>query len=204
MSSRATYDPSQTERALDNAFEPFAKPGLADEENMGFDMYYAYNQAEDEFTLTGSEWYENPIASPPVFDALRQVPTVRRSTTLATMANLTSVPQQLGIVRLEIFQDEVQAVRDVEGITPNFICYSLPKNSIAAMSRRGGNALGITGDQPILTWSNATGDAAIASMTDNIIHRVRSASISLGASHPFLFMNYASATQAQDIFHCMA
>ncbi|GJC84385.1 FAD-linked oxidoreductase azaL [Colletotrichum liriopes] len=99
MSSRATYDPGQTERALDSAFELFTEPELADDENMGFDMYYAYNQAEDEFTLTGSEWYEKPIASPPVFDAIRQVPTVRRSITLATMANLTSVPQQLGTVR---------------------------------------------------------------------------------------------------------
>ncbi|KZL82403.1 fad binding domain protein [Colletotrichum incanum] len=95
MSSRATYVPDQTERALDNAFELFTKPGLADDENMGFDMYYAYNQAEGEFILTGSEWYEKPVASPPVCDAIRQVPTTRRSTTLATMANLTSVSQQL-------------------------------------------------------------------------------------------------------------
>lgn len=55
---------------------------------------------------------------------------------------------------LDIFREEVRAINTVAGLTPNFICYPIHANTIAAMSRRGGNALGIknTGEPLISTW----------------------------------------------------
>jgi hypothetical protein len=50
---------------------------------------------------------------------------------------------------LEIFSEEVRKIKYVEGLTPNFICYPIQKNAIAAMKQRGGNALGIDTDGPL-------------------------------------------------------
>lgn len=52
---------------------------------------------------------------------------------------------------IQIFKEEVRAVRTVEGLTPNFICYPLHSNAIAKMKERGGNALGIDQDEPLFS-----------------------------------------------------
>lgn len=50
---------------------------------------------------------------------------------------------------LSIFKEEVEAIKTVEGLAPNFITYPLQKNAIDAMKQRGGNALGIDQDGPL-------------------------------------------------------
>lgn len=52
---------------------------------------------------------------------------------------------------LDIFQEEVESIKGVTGLTPNFICYPLQKNAIAAMQQRGGNALGIDREDPLFS-----------------------------------------------------
>jgi hypothetical protein len=54
---------------------------------------------------------------------------------------------------LRIFQREVEAIKAVPGLVPNFICYPLQRNAIAAMKQRGGNALGIDRDDPLFSKS---------------------------------------------------
>lgn len=50
---------------------------------------------------------------------------------------------------VKIFRQEVPKVREVDGLTPFFICYPLQRNAILAMKQRGGNALGIYQDEPL-------------------------------------------------------
>ena len=52
---------------------------------------------------------------------------------------------------LEIFQEEVEAIKNVSGLVPNFISYPMQKNAIAAMKQRGGIALGIDRDEPLFS-----------------------------------------------------
>lgn len=65
-------------------------------------------------------------------------------------ATLTVAPSRPLLSRgLEIFQEEVKAIKNVTGLVPNFICYPIQSTAIAAMKQRGGNALGIDSDGPL-------------------------------------------------------
>lgn len=107
---------------------------------------------------------------------------------------------------LQIFREEVSAIRSVSGLAPNFICYPLPTKAMAYMQRRGGNALGINLDQPLFLilistgWSNATDDTAVEIMTRNVVERTRSAAKKAGFAHPYLYVNYAAAGRAGEVF----
>lgn len=54
---------------------------------------------------------------------------------------------------LKIFQEEVEAIKTVPGLVPNFISYPLQSNAIKAMKQRGGNALGIDRVEPLFCRS---------------------------------------------------
>jgi hypothetical protein len=139
-------------------------------------------------------------------------------------ATLTVSPSRVLLSQaISIFEEEVQAIKSVTGLVPNLVSYAVPRNAIAAMKQRGGNALGIEGDGPLFrkptdnssrpfpanmhlvilistAWSDAAGDAAVNSMTENTISRLREAATTLGVAHRYLYINYASAQQAQDVF----
>lgn len=55
---------------------------------------------------------------------------------------------------VQIFREEVVAIKSVTGLAPNFFCYPLPAKAIEYMKRRGGNALGIESDEPLFSMSN--------------------------------------------------
>lgn len=46
---------------------------------------------------------------------------------------------------LQIFREEVEAVKSVEGVNPQIISYTIPSRVILGMDDRGGNALGLSG-----------------------------------------------------------
>lgn len=92
------------------------------------------------------------------------------------------------------------------------------------MKQRGGNALGIDEDEPLFralqltvlslllntdlisviliatAWTDSSGDAAVNSMTENIVRRVNSAAEKLGVASRYRYINYASAAQTDEIF----
>lgn len=57
---------------------------------------------------------------------------------------------------LQIFREEVTAIKSVGGLTPNFICYPLPSNAIRRMNSQGGNALGIDQKEPLFRKCNVS------------------------------------------------
>ncbi|KAJ5578450.1 FAD-binding domain-containing protein [Penicillium hispanicum] len=107
---------------------------------------------------------------------------------------------------LQIFQEEVEPIKNVPGLVPNFICYPMQSNAIVAMKQRGGNALGIDRDEPLFlilistAWSNKADDDAVNRMTANTIARVNATAQDLGVANRYKYMNYASAAQASTIF----
>lgn len=131
---------------------------------------------------------------------------------------------------LRIFRQEVEAIKNVNGLSTNFICYPIQRNAIAAMKRRGGNALGIDleREEPLFSmsshlfwpgmvlfistdmvflvilistaWSDSDDDAAVNTMTANTIKRVESAAQNLGVANRYMYINYASAEQADAVF----
>ncbi|KAF4314142.1 putative FAD binding domain protein [Botryosphaeria dothidea] len=224
LNARTTYNDSQTEEVLDKVYDLFVDPELSSDADMGFDLYYTYLQASDSFTLSGTQRYAKPIANPPVFEAIDEIAALSRSATIDTMANLVANPQPLGTTRhlfgtvsvlpsrvllsqgIRIFKEEVEAIKTVEGLVPNFISYPLQRNAIREMRQRGGNALGIDQDEPLFivlistAWSGVQGDASVTTMTTNTLNRIKSAAEELGVAHPYRYMNYAMASQADEIF----
>jgi hypothetical protein len=66
-------------------------------------------------------------------------------------ATLTVSPSRVLLSQaIRIFEDEVQAIKSVDGLVPNLVSYAVSRNAIAAMKQRGGNAIGIEGDGPLL------------------------------------------------------
>lgn len=49
-------------------------------------------------------------------------------------------------------------------------------------------------------WSHSHDDAAVERMTANTIHRLKVAAEDLGVANRYLYINYASASQADDVF----
>lgn len=49
-------------------------------------------------------------------------------------------------------------------------------------------------------WSDANGDEAVEKMTENTISRIGEAAESLGVANRYLYINYASERQADEIF----
>lgn len=69
-------------------------------------------------------------------------------------ATLTVAPSRPLLSQgLEIFRQEVEAIKAVPGIMTNFISYPMQRTAIAAMKQRGGNALGIDleRDEPLFS-----------------------------------------------------
>ncbi|CRG90184.1 Bifunctional solanapyrone synthase [Talaromyces islandicus] len=219
-----TYSQNQTEQVLDRIYDLFVDETLTSDPEMGYDMYFTYASQDDSFILSGTQRYGKPVRDPAVFRAIDQIPTVTRSTTISSMGNLTRESEPLGITRhlfatltvlpsrslltqaVKIFEQEVRAIKSVDGLVPNLVSYALSRAAIAAMNQRGGNSLGIQGDQPLIlilistAWSDASGDAAVNTMTENTIRRIREAAETLVVAHPFLYINYASAAQAAEVF----
>ncbi|KAL3431571.1 hypothetical protein BDV09DRAFT_206526 [Aspergillus tetrazonus] len=222
--TRTTYGSNQTEQVLDRVYELFTDETLTSDVEMGYDLYYTYTSQSDSFVLSGTERYGKPIANPAVFNAINRIPAVSRSNSVSKMSSQTQGSEPLGTTRhlfatltvspsrlllceaIRVFEEEVQAIKSVDGLVPNLVSYAVPRNAIAAMKQRGGNALGIEGDGPLLlilistAWSDAAGDAAVNSMTKNTISRIQEVAERLGVANPYLYINYVSAQQAPDVF----
>lgn len=122
-------------------------------------------------------------------------------------ATLTVLPSRSLLTRgIQIFRQEVEAIKDVQGLVPNFICYPIQRNAIVAMKQNGGNALGIEHAGPLFiilistAWSNERDDAAVERMTGNIIRRLQAVARDTGVGHRYIYINYASAAQVHDVF----
>ena len=50
------------------------------------------------------------------------------------------------------------------------------------------------------TWSQNHDDTAVERMTANTIHRLKAAAEDLGIANRYLYINYASAAQVDDVF----
>ncbi|GIJ89551.1 hypothetical protein Asppvi_008493 [Aspergillus pseudoviridinutans] len=218
FTSTTSYSANQTEEVLDKVYELYTGSGLTSDVELGYDLYYTYVAGSDEFVLTGTQRYGKPVQKPPVFQAIDQIPTLSRVTTIGSLASLVNESSPMGATRnwfatltvspsrsllsqaLQIFSHEVEAIKSVPDLVPNFICYPLQRNAIAAMKHRGGNALGIERDEPLFTWSHGRDDAAVERMSVNVVRRLQAAAENLGVANRYLYVNYASAAQTDAFF----
>ena len=99
----------------------------------------------------------------------------------------------------------VKAVTAVKGVFPVISFQVISPATIAQFAKNGGNPFGITADDGTLIlmstsnrWSDAADDAAMYAMADNFIAAATATATAQGLLHPYIYMNYADASQ--DVF----
>ncbi|KAJ5094731.1 FAD-binding domain-containing protein [Penicillium angulare] len=224
FTSMTTYAANQSNQVLEKVYDLWTDEQLASDKAMGYDLYYTYISESDEFTLSGTQRYGKAVRSPSVFRSIDRIPTLSRSTSIGPMSQVVDGTDSMGTTRhlfatlsvapsrsllskgLKIFEEEVEGIKGVAGLIPNFICYPLQKNAIAAMAQRGGNALGIDREDPLIiilistAWSKKSDDVAVNQMTANVVKRLNATANDLGVANRYKYINYASAAQTSAIF----
>lgn len=114
----------------------------------------------------------------------------------------TRSDKQLALDILNIFEEETNPILDLAGFLPSLIFQIIPVSQLKAMTRNGGNALGIGGgEDPLLLvslspiWTLGSDDSAVLTRTSNIISRIKALARERGLDHPFIYINYASQYQ---------
>ncbi|CAK4034341.1 FAD-binding domain-containing [Lecanosticta acicola] len=168
------------------------------------------------------------IPNPPIFENFTSLPdrlfsTLRRDTDMPSLAREINAAEPNGFREtywtrtftlpsseiiydvLEIFQDEVEAIKHVLGCLPALTLQIIPENVMGHFAQNGGNALGISPDQgPLLLvditvqWSDAGKDDAVLGAARNAINRSVARAKEIGAYHPYIYQNYAA--QEQEVF----
>lgn len=141
-------------------------------------------------------------------------------------ATYTAYPsEELENLAVQIYMEEVQAVKNVTGLTTQLIVEPIPIKAIQTSSARGGNALGLSNadgalvgkyqldpssTQPeesnLLTtsrevtlvtaaWNLTTDDAVSEEFANKVIDRITAAAKDIGVLHPYLYINYCSEKQ---------
>ncbi|KAF7197662.1 FAD-dependent monooxygenase CTB5 [Pseudocercospora fuligena] len=167
--------------------------------------------------------YAKPVVNPPVLENFTKLEPVLMNT--IKIRNLTDISKELNQSNpnglretcwshnfiltkevmskcLDIFEEELESVKDVEGIVPVMLFQPFTTAVIKHFARNGGNALGITDeDGPLLLmsipimWSDSSRDEEVLAFARTIMDRCVEASRKLGAFHSYIYQNYAAKEQ---------
>ncbi|KAI1777339.1 FAD-binding domain-containing protein [Hypoxylon cercidicola] len=114
----------------------------------------------------------------------------------------TRLDKQFALDILTIFQEESNPILNLTSFLPSFIYQIIPVSQLKAMTRNGGNALGIGGgEEPLLLislspmWVLGSDDRTVLTWCSNIISRTEALARERGLEHPFIYINYASQFQ---------
>lgn len=114
----------------------------------------------------------------------------------------TRLDKQLAFDISTIFEEEMEVIRDFKGCLPALVYQVITTPQLKAMTRNGGNALGIGGGEgPLMLinlavmWALASDDGAVLTGLYNVISRIETIAQQRGLDHPFLYVNYASQFQ---------
>ncbi|UQC79449.1 FAD binding domain-containing protein [Colletotrichum lupini] len=212
-----TYHINFTDQLVDQSYQ--LATSLSTDTYMSFWTRNSYDVATDRFSISVSQAYYEPVIEPPVFTELNKIPYETSNLRVDWMSNhsLDSVsPHGLRRVYasitfrpsrvlhkqlIKIYSEEVVGVKTTPGLSSSLVVQALHKNAIDAMKVRGGNALGVESDGPLmialltLGWSSSGDDAAMYAYADRIINRGKAEAESMDLLHPWLYINYANHNQ---------
>ncbi|ETS77927.1 hypothetical protein PFICI_09989 [Pestalotiopsis fici W106-1] len=215
-----TYNKDYNQTLLQEFYNVFDEEDVDGE--VGLEYTYAYNQTSDDYQFSVVQRYSANVSQTNVFSAMDRIPALTSSDYNGNISGSLPSNYPLGVTRnvfatithfpsleltnraLAIYQAGVQPVKNVTSLNARWITYSIPAAAIQAMKLRGGNALGIDVEGHLLInlltmgWTEAADDERMYAFADYFITEFQQAAVELGASHPYLYMNYAN--KGQDIF----
>jgi hypothetical protein len=186
-------------------------------------MSFAYAQSADLEIASADLQYAKPVANAPIFSEYLAIPALQDNTRVRTLTDLTEqfnsvnpnglretywtatykLNHDLVTAIQNIFFDELNSIKDVQGIVPAVTLQVITQGMLAQMSKNGGNPLGLTAASgpylllnPNVQWTNAADDARVIGAYSRIISRSDAEAKSRGLYEDYLYMNYASQYQA--------
>ncbi|KAH8759812.1 hypothetical protein F5883DRAFT_606360 [Diaporthe sp. PMI_573] len=212
-----TYSTNYTDQLIDQGYQ--LTTTLSNDLDMSYHNRYFYTQSTDSFSWNFFQEYNQPILNPSVFDDLNQIPSLTdtRRVDYASALSLDEMSPH-GLRRLyatvtfhpsrelhrkivDIFTEEVEGVKATANLTTSLVVQALHANAIKAMKQRGGNALGIESDGPLLIalltlgWAKSEDDSAMYDFARRWTDRSRSEAEGSGLLHPWQYINYAAPFQ---------
>ncbi|KAK8171823.1 hypothetical protein BKA80DRAFT_196228 [Phyllosticta citrichinensis] len=206
--------------------EAFAQFGAHGEQDPKAGLILSFAWAAGDYFAKLDMQYADPVSSsPPVFENFTSIPDPLSNTTMIrTLSNLTlefnesnpsglretywasayKLDRDLLDAILDIYMDEIDTLVNVSGIVPACTMQVITSPQLAHMSKRGGNALGLSeADGPLLLmnlnnmWDDAADDYAVMRASSTIVARVNARAAAMGLDHRYVYQNYAS--QYQDV-----
>lgn len=103
---------------------------------------------------------------------------------------------------LEIFKEEFDKIKHIEGMQPNVVMHPFSRRALSRMSKNGGNSLGLKEeDGPLVivnyagSWTHEKDDTAFYDAYYKWMNRSEAAAKEMGLWHRFKYINYAEGTQ---------
>ncbi|KAI1104938.1 FAD-binding domain-containing protein [Jackrogersella minutella] len=220
------WEMHSTKKAAIDFLISYTEKGSIEDPNAAFILSFTYAQIYQMWVSTLLTHHTSPSPSgtyPEVFGDLTKIENVFLNTTrMAPHSNFTIeldsttpigmrqsywtfttlVDGQLALDLLDIFEEEMSPIKDLAGFLPAFVYQIITVPQLKAMTRNGGNALGIGGgDKPLLLsnlvamWDLESDDALILTAFHNVVSRAEELARERGLDHPYLYMNYASQFQ---------
>ncbi|KAL8950598.1 MAG: hypothetical protein Q9222_003378 [Ikaeria aurantiellina] len=216
----ATIHPITSNKAVYKAFENFANNSPSDPDAA---LITAVALAQGNYIFANDYEYAKPVPYPKIFDEFTSIPNITDTMRIATLSDLTkelnaSNPggfretyttatfrnsADLQVKILDIFQKEVEGIKDAEGILPALVMQPITKPMIKLFGKRGGNCLGIAeSDGPLILmnlaimWSSKADDDRIIAAADRVINNSIATAKSMKLDYRYIYQNYASLKQS--------
>lgn len=168
-----TIYPVSANASIYRAFSNFAHAAPSDPDAA---LITAVAYVQGQYIFSNDYEYAKPIANPPIFHEFTSIPNITSTNRITSLSDLarelnTSNPggfretyttatfkdsAELQVKILEIFEREVEGIKDVNGLLPALVMQPITKAQISHFSKKGGNALGIReSDGPLICKSFA-------------------------------------------------
>lgn len=194
---------------------------------------FAYDQPHDAYVVVSNFWltsdHDPTPAWPPVFKAYDALPSIPNTTAqyvipmsqhtlllasgtpkgkrnlFATFCYRPSVELEAKVV--ELYHTEIEAVKgQIPDFQPVITTQPISKNMIAAMAKRGGNALNLNVDGPLVlwlltySWDSSQYDQAATESLGRVLKLAEKAAKEMGVWNRYKYLNYGWTGQEQEIF----
>lgn len=206
--------------SIDQAFYGLATTGIDNDPKAAQVLSYVHYNHTNLACLMLQ--YADPVENAPVFDDYLALPAIHDTFAVRTLkSNTDEVEGTIGRGQRQSFWvasyklsldmvnyihtvglEEAAAIGDVPGLIFSLPIQVINKQQIAAMSRNGGNALGLkTEDGPLVLlnlavmWALEADDERVFKASEKILERLGEYAKSKGWEHDFMYMNYASKWQ---------
>lgn len=209
---------------LNDAFFNFADAAHEDPDAQAY-LAFCWVKDYESYVIMSEVTYARAVEYPEVLKPFTDVPAMsttvrlRNMTDLALEMNATNpngmrqvwmtgtfrMDREMLQACVDIFVEELQPVKYLNGIVPAAIVHLIGKDTIANFARNGGNCLGIEpGEGPLVNlnvaflWADAADDEVVERVIRRVIERSEAKGRELGVWHRYIYQNYAG--KDQDVF----